>query len=92
VGQCANEGKIRTKSTTTAAHNPSKSFDPKIFLAKVAAGRTITPYQDGQVVFSQGGKADSVYYVQKGNFRLTVVSKQGKEATIAILNRRQLLR
>jgi CRP/FNR family transcriptional regulator, cyclic AMP receptor protein len=86
VGQwCSNEGKIRSRSPTAAADNPSKSFDPKIFLSKVGSGRTITPYQDSQAVFSQGDKADSVYYVQKGKLRLTVVSKQGKEATIAIL-------
>jgi CRP-like cAMP-binding protein len=42
-------------------------------------------FPDGQAVFSQGDSADAVYYIQKGKLRLTVVSKQGKEAIIAIL-------
>ena len=42
-------------------------------------------FRDGQAVFSQGDPADAVYYIQKGKLRLTVVSKQGKEAIIAIL-------
>jgi len=60
-------------------------FDPKMFLAKVGAGRKIMEYRDGEVVFSQGDLADSIFYVQKGKLKLTVVSDQGKEAVIAIL-------
>jgi CRP-like cAMP-binding protein len=61
------------------------SFDPKIFLAKVGAGRRIMEYRNGEVVFSQGDHADAIFYVQKGKLKLTVVSDQGKEAVIAIL-------
>jgi hypothetical protein len=42
------------------------SFDPKRFLAKVGGGKTITKYQNNQIVFSQGDVADAVFYVQKG--------------------------
>ena len=61
------------------------SFDAKTFLNKVGPGRTFIELQDGQAVFSQGDPADAVYYIQRGKLRLTVVSKQGKEAIIAIL-------
>jgi CRP/FNR family transcriptional regulator, cyclic AMP receptor protein len=60
-------------------------FDPKKFLAKVGEGKTITKYRKEQIVFSQGDPADAVFYIQKGKFKLTVTSEQGKEAVIAIL-------
>jgi CRP-like cAMP-binding protein len=66
-------------------NKPKPSFDVKIFLTKVGRGRTLMDFPDGQAVFSQGDSADAVYYIQKGKLRLTVVSKQGKEAIIAIL-------
>ena len=61
------------------------SFDPKIFLAKVGEGKTISKYRKDQIVFSQGQVADAVFYIQEGKVRLTVVSEQGKEAVVAIL-------
>jgi len=60
-------------------------FDPKSFLAKVGKGRTIGNYKKNQIVFSQGDPADAIFYVQKGRIKLTVVSKQGKEAIVGIL-------
>src|SRR5581483_4825895 len=62
-----------------------KGFDPKVFLAKAAAGRTVETYQKNAKVFSQGDPADAIFYVQKGKVKLTVVSQQGKEAIVAIL-------
>jgi CRP/FNR family transcriptional regulator, cyclic AMP receptor protein len=61
------------------------SFDPKIFLAKVGEGKTISKYRKDQVVFSQGQAADAVFYIQEGKIKLTVVSEQGKEAVVAVL-------
>jgi CRP/FNR family transcriptional regulator, cyclic AMP receptor protein len=61
------------------------SFDPKLFLAKVGEGKTISKYRKDQVVFSQGQVADAVFYIQQGKIKLTVVSEQGKEAVVAIL-------
>src|SRR5712671_1663977 len=61
------------------------SFDPKIFLAKVGEGKTISKYRKDQIVFSQGQVADAVFYIQQGKIKLTVVSEQGKEAVVAIL-------
>ena len=60
-------------------------FDPKKFLAKVGEGKTIAKYRKDQIVFSQGQIADAVFYIQKGKVKLTVVSEQGKEAVVAIL-------
>ena len=61
-------------------------FDPDTFLATIGDGRKILSIPKKQMIFSQGDDADAVFYVQKGKVRLTVVSKSGKEATIAIVN------
>ncbi len=61
------------------------SFNPKSFLAKVGEGRSIHAYPEAQIVFSQGDPADAVFYLQNGKVKVTVVSKRGKEAVVAIL-------
>ncbi|HZE26826.1 MAG TPA: Crp/Fnr family transcriptional regulator [Terriglobales bacterium] len=67
--------------------SPSKTrpFDPKSFLAQSGLGRTVLQYRKKQAIFVQGDPADAVFYIQKGRAKLTVLSKQGKEATIAVL-------
>ncbi|HEV3211656.1 MAG TPA: cyclic nucleotide-binding domain-containing protein, partial [Chthoniobacterales bacterium] len=60
------------------------SFDPKSFLAMVGEGRSIGEYRKDQIVFSQGGPADAVFYIQSGKVKVSIVSKQGKEAVVAI--------
>jgi CRP/FNR family transcriptional regulator, cyclic AMP receptor protein len=62
-----------------------KAFDPKHFLAEASAGRIFAEYPPNGRVFSQGEPADSVFYIQEGRVKVTVVSRQGKEAVIAIL-------
>jgi CRP/FNR family transcriptional regulator, cyclic AMP receptor protein len=61
------------------------AFDPKAFLAKVNGGRTISEYRKNQFVFRQGDPADSVFFVQSGKVKKTVVSEQGKEAVVALV-------
>jgi CRP/FNR family transcriptional regulator, cyclic AMP receptor protein len=61
------------------------SFDPKMFLAKMGAGKTILEFHKNQSIFVQGDAADTVFYLQKGRVKLTVLSEQGKEAVVAIL-------
>src|SRR6266403_2342817 len=61
------------------------SFDAKLFLAKVGAGKTILEFRKDQNVFEQGNVADTVFYIQKGRVKLTVLSEQGKEAVVGIL-------
>ena len=60
-------------------------FDPKAFLAKVNGGRVISNYQKDQTVFRQGDPADTVFFIQSGKVKKTVVSEQGKEAVVALL-------
>jgi len=67
---------LRTKRTP---------FDPQSFLAKVGTGRTLTAYRKNQPIFAQGEPADSLFYIQKGKVKLTVVSRHGKEAIVAVL-------
>jgi CRP/FNR family transcriptional regulator, cyclic AMP receptor protein len=61
------------------------SFDPKSFLAKVGEGRSIGTYPKDKLIFAQGEPADAVFYIQQGKVKVTVVSEQGKEAVVAIL-------
>jgi CRP/FNR family cyclic AMP-dependent transcriptional regulator len=65
--------------------NAKPSFDPKMFLAKVGAGKTSADYQKDQIVYSQGDPADAIFYIQHGKVKLTVLSQQGKEAVIGLL-------
>jgi CRP/FNR family transcriptional regulator, cyclic AMP receptor protein len=60
-------------------------FDPKVFLSKVNGGRAISDYQKDQIVYRQGDPADSVFYIQSGKVKATVVSELGKEAVVALL-------
>jgi CRP/FNR family cyclic AMP-dependent transcriptional regulator len=62
-----------------------KTFDPKLFLAKVGAGRKVVEYPRHSRIFSQGDAAGAVFYIQTGQVKLTVLSRQGKEAVIGIL-------
>ncbi len=60
-------------------------LDVRTFLATSGLGKTIFQVKAGEPLFSQGDTADSVFYLQKGRAKLTVVSKNGKEATITLL-------
>jgi len=61
------------------------AFDPSLLLTKLGSGKTSRHYKEGEAVLSQGDAADAVFYIQSGKVKLTVVSKRGKEAIIAIL-------
>jgi len=60
-------------------------FDPQPFLASVGTGRAVLKYRRGKSIFRQGDPADAVFYIQKGKVQIAVVSDQGKEGVIAIL-------
>ena len=71
---------------TSAATAKRKSvFDPNAFLATVSKGQKAVFFAKKQAIFVQGEVADAVFYVQEGKVRLTVVSHNGKEATVGIL-------
>ncbi len=59
--------------------------DTDNLLAIIAREGTTVPYRKGQVIFSQGDPSDAVFSIHKGKVKLTVLSKQNKEAVIAIL-------
>jgi len=67
------------------AKKAKTKFDPKVFLATVDGGRTVSDFRSGDVIFSQGDPADAVFYIQKGTVKIAVTSEQGKEAVVAIL-------
>jgi CRP/FNR family transcriptional regulator, cyclic AMP receptor protein len=60
-------------------------FNPKTFLSGAGNGSTILQCHKSQVFFSQGDAANAVFYILKGRVKLTVISPQGKEAVVAIL-------
>jgi CRP-like cAMP-binding protein len=60
------------------------AFDAPAFLAEAGLGRRIIQLKPKQAFFSQGGPADSIFYLQSGRAKLTVFSEKGKEATIAL--------
>ena len=65
---------------------PAKSaFDAQDFLARVGEGKSIVHFEKGQNIFAQGDPADTVFYIQKGRIKLTVLSHHGKEAVVGIL-------
>ena len=66
---------------------PVPAFEPREFLSKVGGGRTITTYRKNHKIFSQGEIADCVFYILKGEVKISVVSKQGREAVVGLLGK-----
>ena len=60
-------------------------FNPQTFLSQVGTGKKSLAFPEKQIIFSQGDTADSVFYIQAGKVKLSVVSQEGKEAVVAIL-------
>jgi CRP/FNR family cyclic AMP-dependent transcriptional regulator len=66
--------------------NPDKShFDFSAHLAEVRDGKSILKFKRNDIIFSQGDPAESIFYIQSGSVKLSVVSEQGKEAIVAIM-------
>src|SRR5450755_850930 len=65
------------------------AFDPKTFLGRIDAGKTIERYGKNQKIFSQGDVADSVFFIRKGKVKITVLSEHGKEAVVGIVGEGQ---
>jgi CRP/FNR family transcriptional regulator, cyclic AMP receptor protein len=60
-------------------------FDPAAFFQTVAKGRSISTYRKSEIIFSRGDAADAVFYIKDGKVKIAIVSKQGKEAVVALL-------
>jgi CRP/FNR family cyclic AMP-dependent transcriptional regulator len=65
------------------------TFNPKAFLGRGDAGKTVQKYEKNQEIFTQGEIADRVFYIQKGKVKITVLSDHGKEAVVGILTQGQ---
>ena len=78
----------RTRNSTRPPPVPEngRKFDAQVFLDTIGEGRKALLFPKKQSIFAQGDPADAVFYLQTGKIRLTVVSKEGKEATIGILS------
>jgi CRP/FNR family cyclic AMP-dependent transcriptional regulator len=66
------------------ARPPGNSFEPSAVLAQAGLGRKLVQFKARQAIFSQGEAADSIFYLQSGRAKLTVVSQHGKEAIITL--------
>jgi CRP/FNR family transcriptional regulator, cyclic AMP receptor protein len=62
------------------------SFDPHVFLSTIAVGRKTITFSKNQKIFVQGSACDAVFYIQKGQVKISVLSRAGKEATIGVFN------
>jgi CRP/FNR family cyclic AMP-dependent transcriptional regulator len=60
------------------------SFDIKDFFASAKCDRRTTQYRKNQVIFSQGDRSEALFYIENGAVKLTVVSKEGKEAIVSV--------
>jgi len=84
-----NTGRAQTSTSKIPASNSEDAsvlgFDPAKFLETAANGRVATTHKMKDVLFSQGDVADSVFYIKKGKVKVTVLSRHGKEAVLAIL-------
>jgi CRP-like cAMP-binding protein len=74
----------RAKARGVPSSEERPAFDAEVFLE--SAGRVVS-YPKGKTVFSQGQPSDSVLYIQKGGIKISVLSRTGKEAVVAMLGR-----
>src|ERR1700751_3159088 len=80
---------VRNKVPHRSRHTVSTKkgdFDSRKFLATVGDGKHALSFSKTQTIFTQGDAADAIFYIQEGKVKLTVVSKNGKEAAIGLLN------
>jgi CRP/FNR family transcriptional regulator, cyclic AMP receptor protein len=64
----------------------SKTFDAAAFLVSITPGRSVS-FPERQIIFSEGQRSDSIFYIEKGAVKLTVTSRRGKEAIVSVFSR-----
>jgi CRP/FNR family cyclic AMP-dependent transcriptional regulator len=79
--------RVRSSGGVGMTIKRTASFNLQAFLEEHRNGKTELTFPKKKMIFSQGDAADAVFYIQSGKVKLTVVSQQGKEAVIAILER-----
>jgi CRP/FNR family transcriptional regulator, cyclic AMP receptor protein len=67
--------------------NQTRGFSSTVFRQKFRGGMSVRTYRENEIVFSQGDKADAVFYIQSGTVKLTMVATRRKKAIIAVLLR-----
>jgi CRP/FNR family transcriptional regulator, cyclic AMP receptor protein len=68
------------------ARKKVQKLDPQSFIEAVGAGRSHAMYQRDRPIFRQGDAADAVFYIQQGKVQITIVSEEGKERVVAMLD------
>ena len=81
----------RLQTPKPQPRNGDTVFDPETFLARAGLGRKILGLKKNETAYAQGDPADAIFYVQKGQLRVTVTSANGKEATIALVGAGEFL-
>jgi len=76
---------MKERSVSPETTRSRRRFDPITFFDAAAKGRTISKHHKREIIFTQGDDADAVFYIKRGKIKVTVTSKQGKEAVVAIL-------
>src|SRR5918911_220347 len=75
----------RTKTRRVPRRAQRPAFDAKAFLESAGAARRVVTYSKGKTVFAQGQPSDAIMYIQKGSIKISVLSRNGKEAVVAML-------
>jgi CRP-like cAMP-binding protein len=79
------EKKAKMAKRAAAKEPVELRLDPAAFFQTVAPGRSISSHHKNEIIFSQGDAADAVFYIKEGKVKIAIVSKQGKEAVVALL-------
>jgi CRP-like cAMP-binding protein len=75
----------KAKARRGQSSEPQPAFDAKAFLESAAVARGAVSYPKGKIIFSQGQPSDAVLYIQKGSIKISVLSRTGREAVVAML-------
>ena len=81
----------RLRTSEARPRNGGAAFDPEDFLARAGLGRRVVNLKKAEVAYAQGDPADTIFYVQAGQLRVTVTSANGKEATIALVGAKEFV-
>jgi CRP-like cAMP-binding protein len=77
--------KAKTNGRRAQPREQRPAFDVEAFLRSAGAARRVATYPKGKTVFSQGEPSEAVIYIQKGSIKMSVLSRTGKEAVVAML-------
>src|SRR5919204_7071953 len=75
----------KPKARPVQSSEAQPAFDAEAFLESAGAEGRVANYPKGKIVFSQGQPSDAVMYIQKGGVKISVLSRSGKEAVVAML-------